>query len=420
MHETRDKTKNDRQATYITGIGLVSPVGVGRKKFWGSLLANESGAGPITLFDPEGFDVKIAAECTDFEPRDFMDRKAAQRMDRFAQFAIASTLMALNDAGAEEFLRRHPERVGSVIGTGIGGVMSRERTRWEMDNKGFDRVSPFALTKIMANAGAAQSSLQLGIQGPSISPALACSCGTDAMGMGYDLIRRGDADMVLCGASEATVTPVMVAGFAAMLAMSQRNDDPQGACRPYDKDHSGFVIAEGAAVMVLETAESVQRRGVVPYAEITGIGRTTDAYNLTDPDPKGRGIMRAMQLAVEGSGLAGEQIGYINPHGTGTVAGDGPESQAMAGINPEAKVSATKSTLGHSLGASGAIETAVCALAIKERTIPPMRNLTKVADGCADLDYVVDEPRDAPDLEAALCANLGVGGHNAAVVLERA
>src|ERR671921_75623 len=420
MRETRDKTKNDRQATYITGIGLVTPVGVGRKKFWASLLANESGAGPITLFDPEGFDVKIAAECTDFEPSDFMDLKAAQRMDRFAQFAIASTLMALNDAGAEEFLRRHPERVGSVIGTGIGGVMSRERTRWEMDNKGFDRVSPFALTKIMANAGAAQSSLQLGIQGPSISPALACSCGTDAMGMGYDLIRRGDADMVLCGASEATVTPVMVAGFAAMRAMSTRNDDPQGACRPYDKDHSGFVLAEGSAVMLLETEDSVQRRDVVPYAKITGIGRTTDAYNLTDPDPEGQGLAHAMSLAVESADLQREQIGYINPHGTGTVAGDGPESQAMAKINPNVKVSATKSTLGHSLGASGAVETAICALAIKERKIPPMRNLTKVAEGCADLDYVVDEPREAPDLEAALCANLGVGGHNAAVVLERA
>ena len=418
MHETRDKTKNDRQATYITGIGLVTPVGVGRKKFWGSLLANESGAGPITLFDPEGFDVKIAAECTDFEPRDFMDRKAAQRMDRFAQFAIASTLMALNDAGAEEFLRRHPERVGSVIGTGIGGVMSRERTRWEMDNKGFDRVSPFALINMMANAGAAQSSLQLGIQGPSISPALACSCGTDAMGMGYDLIRRGDADMVLCGASEATVTPVMVAGFAAMRAMSQRNDDPQGACRPYDKDHSGFVIAEGAAVMVLETAESVRRRGVVPYAKITGIGRTTDAYNLTDPDPKGRGITRAMALAVESAGLQPEQIGYINPHGAGTVAGDGPESWAMHSINPRVRVSATKSNLGHSMGATGAIETAICALALKERVVPPMRNLDTLAEDCAPLDYVVGEAFPVPELEAAMCVNMAVGGHNAAITLE--
>src|SRR5918993_234237 len=355
MHETRDKTKNDLQATYITGIGLVTPVGVGRKKFWDSLLANESGAGPITLFDPEGFDVKIAAECTDFEPRDFMDRKAAQRMDRFAQFAIASTLMALNDAGAEEFLRRHPERVGSVIGTGIGGVMSRERTRWEMDNKGFDRVSPFALTKIMANAGAAQSSLQLGIQGPSISPALACSCGTDAMGMGYDLIRRGDADMVLCGASDA---------------------------------------------------------------KITGIGRTTDAYNLTDPDPKGRGITRAMTLAVESAGLQPEQIGYINPHGAGTVAGDGPESWAMHFINPRVRVSATKSNLGHSMGATGAIETAICALALKERVVPPMRNLDTLAEDCAPLDYVVGEAFPVPELEAAICVNLAVGGHNVAITLE--
>ena len=239
------------------------------------------------------------------------------------------------------------------------------------------------------------------------------------MGLGFDLIRRGDADMVICGAAEATIAPVIVAGFIAMRAMSRRNDDPEGACRPYDEDHNGFVIGEGGGVVILESRESVERRGADPYARITGVGRTTDAHNITDPDPEGRGILRAMQIAVKNSGLDGEQIGYINPHGTGTVAGDPPESQAMAKINPNTKVSATKSTLGHSLGATGAIETVICALAIKNRTIPPMRNLDKLADGCADLDYVVNEPRDVPDLEAAICANLGVGGPNAAVVREK-
>jgi 3-oxoacyl-[acyl-carrier-protein] synthase II len=234
------------------------------------------------------------------------------------------------------------------------------------------------------------------------------------------LIRRGDAEVVVCGAAEATVTPVIVAGFIAMRAMSRDNDDPEGACRPYDRDHSGFVIGEGTAVVILESARSVERRGTEPYAKITGVGRTTDAYHAFDPDPKGRGILRAMQLAVKSAGLEGEQIGYINPHGTGTVAGDGPESQAMAEINHRVMVSATKSTLGHSLGATGAIETAICALAMKERTIPPMRNLQNLAAECAPLDYVVGEPREAPDLEAAVCANLGVGGHNAAIVLERA
>jgi 3-oxoacyl-[acyl-carrier-protein] synthase II len=238
------------------------------------------------------------------------------------------------------------------------------------------------------------------------------------MGLGYDLIRRGDADVVICGATEAALTPVIVAGFIAMRAMSRRNDDPEGACRPYDRDHAGFVIAEGAAAVILESAASVERRGADPYAKITGLGRTTDAYNLTDPEPKGRGIYQAMRIAVDSAGLEGEQIGYINPHGTGTVAGDGPESQAMARINPNVKVSATKSTLGHSLGASGALETAVCALAVKEKTIPPMRNLQTLAEECADLDYVVDVPRRVPDLKAAVCANLGVGGHNAAIVLE--
>ncbi len=417
---TGGEMENGRPEAYITGVGVVSPVGVGRKKFWSSLLAAESGAGPISLFDPEGFDVRIAAECSDFEPTDFMDRKVAARTDRFAQMGLASAKLALEDAGAWDQLNQDPERVGLILGSGIGGVTSMETTQATIDSKGPARVNPFSVTKIMPNSAAAHIAIQLGVQGPSIAGALACTCGTDMMALGFDLIRRGDADVVLCGASEASVTPVMVAGFAAMRAMSRRNDDPEGACRPYDVDHAGFVIGEGCAVLVLESAESVERRGADPYAKMTGVGRSTDAYNLTDPDPKGAGIHRAMRLAVEAAGLEGGQIGYINPHGTGTVAGDSPESNAMARINSNAMVSATKSTLGHSLGASGAIETAICALALKEKTIPPMRNLARLAEGCADLDYVVDEPRHAPDLEAALCANLGVGGHNAAVVLERA
>jgi 3-oxoacyl-[acyl-carrier-protein] synthase II len=409
-----------RPAAYITGIGVVSPIGVGRKKFWSSLLANESGAGPITLFDPEDFEVRIAAECTEFDPEAFVDRKLAARTDRFAQMGLASSKLALEDAGAWDQLNNSPERVGLILGSGIGGVMSMETTQATIDSRGPARVNPFSVTKIMPNSAAAHIAIQLGVQGPSSTGALACTCGTDMMGLGYDLIRRGDSDVVICGASEATITPVIMAGFIAMRAMSRRNDDPEGACRPYDADHSGFLIGEGSAVVILESAESVERRGAEPYAKITGVGRTTDAYNLTDPDPRGLGVLRAMQLAVRSAGLEGEQIGYINPHGTGTVAGDGPESQAMAEINPNVMVSATKSTLGHSLGATGAIETAICALAIKEGTVPPMRNLTRLADDCAELDYVVDEPRKAPELEAALCVNLGVGGHNAAVVLERA
>jgi 3-oxoacyl-[acyl-carrier-protein] synthase II len=411
---------NGRPAAYVTGVGVVSPIGIGRKRFWSSLLANESGAGPITLFDPEGYEVRIAAECADFDPNDFMDRKLAARTDRFAQMGLASAKLALEDAGAWDELRTRPERVGLILGSGIGGVTSMETTQATIDSRGPARVNPFSVTKIMPNSGAAHIAIQLGVQGPSTTGALACSCGTDMMGLGFDLIRRGDADVVICGASEATITPVIVAGFIAMRAMSRRNDDPEGACRPYDAGHNGFLIGEGSAVVVLESAESVERRGAEPYAKMTGVGRTTDAYNITDPDPKGLGVLRAMQLAVTNAGLEGEKIGYINPHGTGTVAGDGPESRAMAKINSHARVSATKATLGHSLGASGAIETAICAVAIKEQTIPPMRNLSKLAEDCAKLDYVVNVPRKASDLEAALCANLGVGGHNAAVVLERA
>ena len=411
--------ENGRPAAYVTGVGVVSPLGVGREKFWNSLLANESGVGPVTLFDPEGFDIRIAAECTDFDPKEFMDRKVLQRTDRFAQMALACAKLALEDAGAWEELEENPERVGLILGSGLGGVSSMDTTQQTINEKGPSRVTPFSVTKIMPNSSAAHVGIQLGVQGPSSSPALACACGTDAVALGYDLIRRGDADMVICGATEAAITPVIMAGFIAMRAMSRRNEDPESACRPYDADHSGFVLAEGGAVMILESAASVEKRGADPYAKITGVGRTTDAYHLFDPDPKGRGILRAMQLAVKDAGLEGERIDYINPHGTGTAAGDGPESHAMRQVNAGVKVSGTKSTLGHSLGAAGAIEAAICALTVKERAIPPMRNLETLAEECADLDYVVDEPRDAPDLKAAICANMGVGGHNAAVVLER-
>src|ERR687883_163457 len=258
-----------RPEAYITGIGVVSPIGVGRKRFWSSLLANESGAGPVTLFDPEGFEVRIAAECTGFDPQDFMDRKVAARTDRFAQMGLASSKLALEDAGAWDELRTSPERVGLILGSGIGGVMSMETTQATIDSRGPARVNPFSVTKIMPNSAAAHIAIQLGVQGPSSTPALACSCGTDAIGLGYDLIRRGDSDVVVCGAAEAAIAPVIVAGFIAMRAMSRRNDDPEGACRPYDIGHSGFLIGEGAAVMVLESAESVERRGSEPYARIT-------------------------------------------------------------------------------------------------------------------------------------------------------
>ena len=412
--------ENGHLAAYITGVGVVSPIGVGRKAFWSSLLANESGVGPITLFDARDYEVRIAAECRDFDPKDFMDRKVAQGTDLFVQLGLAAAELALEDANARVELENNAKRVGLILGSGVGGVTSMEDTMQTIDTRGPARANPFAVTKIMPNSATALISIQLGVQGPSATPALACACGTDAVGLGYDLIRRGDAEMVICGAAEATITPVIVAGFIAMRAMSRNNADPEGACRPYARDHAGFVLGEGGAVVVLESVESVERRGAEPYAKITGVGRTTDAYNVVDPDPEGRGILRAMQLALKNAGIEGERVGYINPHGTGTAAGDGPESQAMHAINPNTMVSATKSTLGHSMGATGAVETAICALAVKEKTAPPMRNLDVLAEDCAELDYVVGEPSWSPDLEAALCMNLGIGGHNVAIVLESA
>ncbi|MGI8649014.1 MAG: beta-ketoacyl-[acyl-carrier-protein] synthase family protein, partial [Rubrobacter sp.] len=349
--------ENGRHVAYITGLGVVSPVGIGRETFWDAMLAGKSGAAPITHFDASDFAIRIACECNDFDPRDFVEKKAISRVDRFTQLGLASAKLALEDAGAWGFLESTPERVGLILGTGLGGVGSMEETQMTLDAKGPTRVGPFAVTKIMPNSGAANVGIMLGVRGPSVAPALACACGTDAMGLGYDLIRRGDADIVICGASEAPLTPTIVAGFIAMRAMSRNNDAPEEACRPFDADHSGFVVAEGSAMIILESEESVARRGVEPYAKITGVGLSTDAHNITDPDPEGRGIYRAMKLAVDGAGLDGSRIGYINPHGPGTPAGDGPESHAMARINPNVRVSGTKSTLGHSLGASGAIET---------------------------------------------------------------
>ncbi|WP_119067323.1 beta-ketoacyl-[acyl-carrier-protein] synthase family protein [Rubrobacter indicoceani] len=413
--------ENGSRAAYITGLGIVSPVGVGRETFWEAMLAARSGAAPITHFDASDFAVRIACEANDFDPRDFMEKKAISRVDRFTQLGLASAKLALEDAGAWGFLESTPERVGLVLGTGLGGVGSMEDTQRTLDAKGPSRVGPFAVTKIMPNSGAANVGIMLGVQGPSAAPALACACGTDAVALGYDLIRRGDADIVICGASEAPLTPTIVAGFIAMKAMSRHNEAPEEACRPFDANHSGFVVAEGSAMIILESEGSAARRGAEPYARVTGFGRTTDAYNITDPDPEGRGIYRAMKLAVDSAGLDGSDIGYINPHGSGTPAGDGPESHAMARINPEVATSGTKSMLGHSLGASGAIETVVTTLAVKNRVLPPQRNFTELAEGCAEnLDYVADKPKDAPDLKAAICANLGVGGHNAAITIERA
>src|SRR5919199_1488931 len=242
--------REDRTA-YVTGVGIVSPIGVGRKAFWGSLLANESGVSPITLFDARDYEVRIAAECTDFDPRDFMDRKVAQRTDRFTQFGLAAAKLALEDTNAWGELENNAQRVGLILGSGLGGVTSMEGTQQTIDAKGPGRVNPFAVTKIMPNSAAAHIGIQLGVEGPSATPALACACGTDAIGLGYDLIRRGDADVVICGAAEATIAPVIVAGFIAMRAMSRNNADPEGACRPYDKDHSGFVIGEGNAAVIL-------------------------------------------------------------------------------------------------------------------------------------------------------------------------
>ena len=279
--------ENGRPAAYVTGIGMVSPLGVGRKKFWSALLAGESGAGPITLFDPEGFEVRFAAECTDFDPKDFMDRKIVPRLDRFAQMGLASSRMALEDAGAWGVLGSTPERVGLVLGSGLGGVATMEQTQATLDDKGPGRVNPFVIPKMIANSAAGNVSIKYGLMGPNTTVVTACSSAAHAMGDAMRQIAYGFADVMISGGTEAAVTPIGLAGFINCKALSERNDDPAGASRPWDTDRDGFVLSEGAGVLVLEEFEHARRRGAPIYCEVLGCGNTADAYHITAPHEDG-------------------------------------------------------------------------------------------------------------------------------------
>jgi 3-oxoacyl-[acyl-carrier-protein] synthase II len=403
----------------ITGAGAVTPLGAGVENFWDAALHGKSGIGGITLFDPAPYPSQIAGECSDFDPTDFMGKKAARRMDRYAQLGIAAGIEAAESAGIADLIREKPERVAIVMGSGIGGLATWEREYRVLHERGPGRVSPFLITMMVPNMAAGQLAIMLGATGPSQCPVLACATGAEAIAEGLELIRRGDADVAIVGSAEAPITPLSMAGFCAIRAVSRRNDEPHRASRPFDSARDGFVMSEGAGAMILESPEHAERRGADAIAAVSGYGRTTDAYHVTAPDTEGRGVERAMRLALSDAGLTAEDVGHVNAHATATPTGDGPETKAISRVMPHALVSGTKSMTGHSFGAVGATEGIMCALALKNEVVPPTINLENLADDCEELNYVGDEATEAPGLRAAVSNSMGFGGHNVVVAFSK-
>ncbi len=402
----------------ITGLGVVSPLGIGHQPFWSALMAGTSGVGPITRFDASEFDTRIAAEVRDFDPTAYMDRKEARRNDRFVQFAYVASRLALEDAGYA-ITPANAARTGVLIGSGIGGATTWEDQHRQLMERGPDRVSPFFVPMIITNMASGVTSILVGAKGPSSCVVTACATGGNAIGDAVRMIARGEVDAMLAGGSEAAITALSVAGFCSMKAMSTRNDDPQRASRPFDATRDGFVMGEGAGVVLLESLQSAEARGAPIQGELIGYGVTSDAYHITQPDPEGDGAYRSMAAALADAAIAPDEIDYINAHGTSTPYNDRLETQAIKRLfgnhSRRLPVSSTKSMTGHLLGAAGGVELIACALALRHQTIPPTINYT-VPDPECDLDYVPNTARPAR-LRTCMSNAFGFGGHNAILIL---
>jgi 3-oxoacyl-[acyl-carrier-protein] synthase II len=402
----------------ITGLGIISPIGTGIEKFWSNLLEGKSGIGPITKFDPSELPTRIAGEVKDFNPEDFLDKKEARRMDLFTQYAVAAAKMAIEDSQMD-LSKVDLDRMGVILGSGIGGIGTMEEQCKVMINKGPNRTSPFMVPMMIVNMAAGQISIHFGAKGPNITVVSACASGTNAVGDAFKLIQRGDADVVITGGTEASITPLSFSGFCSMKALSTRNEEPTKASRPFDKERDGFVMGEGSAILILETLEHALKRGAKIYAEVLGYGSTADAHHITAPAPEGEGAARAMRMALNDAELQPEDIDYINAHGTSTELNDKFETLAIKRVFGEAAekvaISSTKSMTGHLLGAAGALELAVCALAIDDGKIPPTINYENPDPDC-DLDYVPNAKREK-EISYTLSNSLGFGGHNATVIL---
>jgi 3-oxoacyl-[acyl-carrier-protein] synthase II len=403
----------------VTGLGVVSPLGNDIDTFWRRLVAGESGVGPITRFDTSDYKVHIAAEVKDFDAEDFIDKRQVRRLDLFSRYAVAAAKLAAADAEFDP--RPEADRVGAVVGSGVGGLQTLHTEIDKLLTKGPDRVNPLLVPMMIPNMGAAHVSLELGTKGPLSATVTACAAGSDAIGYAARIIRHGDAEAMFAGGSEAPVSPVGVAGFAAARALSLRNDDPEHASRPFDAGRDGFVIGEGAGCLVLESLEHAQARGARIYAELAGAGMSSDAFHMTLPDDTGKSQARAMTMALAEAGLEPSAIDYINAHGTATAAGDIAETKAIkVALGKHARsvaISSNKSMIGHCLGASGAIEAVATVLTIVNSLLPPTINLTDPDPAC-DLDYVPLEAR-FHKVDVAASNSFGFGGHNVTLVFRR-
>lgn len=404
----------------VTGLGAITPLGNNLQDYWDGLLSGKNGIGPITHFDPSRHACKIAGEVKGFDPQDYMDRKDAKRMDRFAQFAIAASKQAIADAQLE-INDLNAEQIGVLIGTGIGGLKVLEDQQEIYLTRGPDRCSPFMIPMMIANMAAGLTAIHVGAKGPNCCTVTACAAGSNAVGDAFRLVQRGYAQAMICGGTEAAVTPLSLAGFAACRALSLRNDDPAHACRPFDRDRDGFVMGEGAGILVLEELEHALSRGAKIYGEIVGYAMTCDAYHMTAPVPGGEGAARAISLCLKDAGLAPEQVSYINAHGTSTPANDSTETKAIkTALGDHAHqitVSSTKSMTGHLLGGSGGIEAVATAMAVKNDRVPPTINLENPDDEC-DLDYVANQSREQV-VNVALSNSFGFGGHNVTLAFRK-
>lgn len=410
-----------RRRIVITGLGILCPVGIGLDESWRSIVAGKSGIGPITQFDASSFPTRIAGEVKGFEAEKYMDRKEVRRNDRFIQFAMAAGEMAMKDSGLD-MSKEDPERVGAIVGAGLGGLASIEETHKVFLDKGVKRIGPFFIPSLIVNLAPGQLALKYGFKGPNYSPVSACATSNHSIGDAMMLIERGMADVMMTGGAEATITPLGIGGFCAARALSERNDAPEKASRPFDKNRDGFVSGEGSGILVVEEYEHAKKRGARIYCELAGYGATADAYHITAPAPEGEGGQRAMRMALRDAGLTPDQIGYVNTHGTSTPQGDIAECQAVKKVfGDHAKrglaISSTKSMTGHLLGAAGGIEAVFSVLALTRGVLPPTINVEDQDPEC-DVDVVPNVAREKR-VDAVLSNSFGFGGTNAVICFKR-
>jgi 3-oxoacyl-[acyl-carrier-protein] synthase II len=404
----------------VTGVGTVSPLGCGNMKNWDALTSGKSGIGLITRFDTSDMPVKIAGEIPDFNAEEFIDKKEIKKMDLFIQYALAAAQYAMEDSGLI-INEENAERVGVLVGAGLGGLPTIEKYHTILSESGPKKISPFFIPMLIINLAPGHISIKYGAKGPNISSVSACATSTHSIGDAYHIIKRGDADAMIAGGTESVITPLGIGGFAAMKALSDRNDDPVAASRPFDKNRDGFVMGEGAGIVILEEYEAAKARGAKIYAEVVGYGMTGDAYHLTAPAPGGEGGARSMKMALKNAGVAPEQVAYINAHGTSTPLGDMYETMAIKSVFGDyckkLMVSSTKSMTGHLLGAAGGIEAVYTLMAMDKSVVPPTINYTDPDPEC-DLDYVPNTARDAK-IDYAMSNNFGFGGTNATLLFKK-